>query len=89
VRTHALLGVLLVAAALALPSSADGQSFTLLSVNLSFELFGGARIRMTHHYRCQGYGDYCWEEARRASARPGCRGKRSMRAPTVRQPAQR
>jgi hypothetical protein len=84
-----LLGVLLVPAALALPSSADGQSFALLSVNLSLELFDGVRIRMTHHYRYQGYDDDCWEEARRASARPGGRGKRSMRAPAVRQPAQR
>ena len=62
-RTHALLGVLLVPAALALPSSADGQSFTVLSANLSFGLFDGVRIGLTHRSRYQGYDDYCWEEA--------------------------
>jgi hypothetical protein len=63
VRTHALLGVLLMSAALALPSSVDGQSFTVLSANLSFGLFDGVRIGLTHHSRYQGYDDYCWEEA--------------------------
>ena len=61
-RTHALIGVLLVPAALALPSSADGQPFTALSANLSFGLFDGVRIGLTHRARYQGY-DYCWEEA--------------------------
>lgn len=37
-RTHALIGMLLVPAALALPSYADSQPLTALSANLSFGL---------------------------------------------------
>ena len=62
-RTHALIGMLLVPAALALPSSADGQRFTALSANLSFGLFDGVRIGLTHRAHYRGYDEYCWEEA--------------------------
>ena len=62
-RNHALIGVLLVPAALALPPSADGQAFTALSANLSFGLFDGVRIGLTHRAGYLGYDDYCWDEA--------------------------
>ena len=62
-RTHALIGMLLVPAAMALPSSADGQRYTALSANLSFGLFDGVRIGLTHRAHYRGYDEYCWEEA--------------------------
>lgn len=74
-RAHTLIGLLLVPAALALPSSADGQTFTALSTNLSLGAFGGVRIGVNHASGYQGHGDYCWEAAQ-AQRRDRGRGRR-------------
>ena len=61
-RTRALLGMLLVPAALALPSSADGQLFTEFSANLRVGLFGGVDIGLARYspapYGIYGTGDW-------------------------------
>lgn len=72
-RTYALIGVLLVPVALAIPSPTDGQSYAALSTNLSFGPFDRVRIGLTHRVGYQGYDNYCWEAA---SARRRDRGGR-------------